>query len=617
MKKLSIILAGILGAPLLVWAINVSVPTAPSNGYGLVSTTTSQWLATSTIFITNGSRVGIGTTNPTGVNANATLTVAGISSQDIVASTTDNTTLSDAILQAYAPGARVFLGAHGTNQVSTRYGLTLGGWGELGAFNSSSGTINGLIIGTNPAVPIVFGTNNLERMRLTPTGQLVIGSTSSTFGFENYGSASTTSLFGASLATCNAASSALIYNGTTGLFGCNTISSGGGGNSKWATSSSPTNLIYPNAATKVAIGTSTGFATFTVQGTDIASTRLASFINSASTTLFDVWNNGQVAVGSSTPWGTFGVVGTTTIPQFVVTNSASTVPAFIIDSSNRNGHIGAGTTSPLTQYDYVMQNGASANDSTFRVYQPGGAATNQSPELRVEAQGTNPIPFVNIKAGTRNWQLKQLGNDANELVVTTLLDGGGSTNAIDISTGGKVTIGPSATLQTTNALNAFGNMGVGTTFSTGSAPANSLIVQSLTGLGTSTPYATLSVMSPTGSTVDIMAVATSTGKNVQGVDVDGHPFTSGPAPTISSCGTGTGTVNGDDQGGTITTATAATSCTMTFAKAWAGNGLYCMVTDDSLVGFADISSTSTTAVTFGISSALTGGHLYYSCNNHK
>lgn len=133
--------------------------------------------STSTIFIASNQTVGINTTNPTGVNANAKLTVAGISSQDIIASTTDNTTLSDAILQAYAPQSRIFMGAHGINQTTIRYGITLGGWGEIGQFNTSGNT-NGLIIGTNPAVPLVFGTNNLERLRLTSAGNVGISSTS-------------------------------------------------------------------------------------------------------------------------------------------------------------------------------------------------------------------------------------------------------------------------------------------------------------------------------------------------------------------------------------------------------------------------------------------------------
>lgn len=137
----------------------------------------------------------------------------------------------------------------------------------------------------------------------------------------------------------------------------------------------------------------------------------------------------------------------------------------------------------------------------------------------------------------------------------------------------------------------------------------------LVGVGTTSPYAALSVQS-NQSTGDAFVVATSTKNTIGGYDNDGHRFTSGPAPAISSCGTGTGTVVGDDQSGTVTTATAATACTVTFAKAYQAAPT-CNVTDDSLVGFADVSSVSTSAITFGISSALTGGHLYYSCQYHR
>ncbi len=120
---------------------------------------------------TSAGNFGIGTVNPTEVNANSRLTVAGTGSQDFVASSTDNTTLSDAIYNAYAPGNRVFLGAHGASQNTSQYGLVVGGYGELAAINSSFGTSNGLLIGTRTtATPIVFGTNSTERFRFGPQG---------------------------------------------------------------------------------------------------------------------------------------------------------------------------------------------------------------------------------------------------------------------------------------------------------------------------------------------------------------------------------------------------------------------------------------------------------------
>lgn len=149
--------------------------------------------------------------------------------------------------------------------------------------------------------------------------------------------------------------------------------------------------------------------------------------------------------------------------------------------------------------------------------------------------------------------------------------------------------------------------------------SNAVILGNLAniGIGTSSPFATTSIQS-NSSTGDAFSIATSSGATVSGEDNGGHGYTSGPPPAISTstCGTGTGTVVGDDQSGTVTTATAATACTMTFAKAYQKTPT-CTVTDNSLVGFADISNISTTAVTFGISSALTGGNLYYQCTYHR
>lgn len=135
-------------------------------------------IGTSSIFIDAAGKVGMGTITPTAVNANADLTVAGAGSVDIIASTTDNTTLSDAIVQSYADASRVFLGAHGSAQVSSRFGLTLGSWGEIAVMNSSAGNTNGLILGTIPAVPLVLGTNSFERARFLSTGEFGIGTTS-------------------------------------------------------------------------------------------------------------------------------------------------------------------------------------------------------------------------------------------------------------------------------------------------------------------------------------------------------------------------------------------------------------------------------------------------------
>lgn len=101
----------------------------------------------------------------------------------------------------------------------------------------------------------------------------------------------------------------------------------------------------------------------------------------------------------------------------------------------------------------------------------------------------------------------------------------------------------------------------------------------------------------------------------QKIDAFGHVITSGPAPAVTSCGTGSPTVTGNDRAGTITTGTAASACTLTFANAYpVGSTVVCNISTNSTVSLGDISSVSTSAVSFGLSAALTGGTIYYQCS---
>lgn len=126
--------------------------------------------------VTSAGNVGIGTTSPAeklhvfeNADANTLLTVEN-----------SNTGTSAAgVLRAKSDTAFVNFIAHGSGRTITRYGLTLGGRGEI---LHTGG--NGLIIGTLEADDIVMGTNNTNRLQIngstgavTVSGNLTVNGT--------------------------------------------------------------------------------------------------------------------------------------------------------------------------------------------------------------------------------------------------------------------------------------------------------------------------------------------------------------------------------------------------------------------------------------------------------
>jgi Chaperone of endosialidase len=113
-------------------------------------------------------RVGIGTLTPAG-RFQVVDNVDGGSF--LWALNNSNTLNAVAVLRAEAAGGNVLnFQAHAPARTLARFGQALGGWAELLAVGS-----NGLAIGSALNVPVIIGTNNLERIRVTSTGVTVFG----------------------------------------------------------------------------------------------------------------------------------------------------------------------------------------------------------------------------------------------------------------------------------------------------------------------------------------------------------------------------------------------------------------------------------------------------------
>ena len=116
----------------------------------------------------NGGNVGIGRTGPSNIldilkNQSAATFVN-------ITNTTNNAS-SQVGVKIDSNSANNYILAHADLRTVTRYGIAIGGYGEI-----MSSTGNGLLIGTaSNNKPIVFGNNNLERLRIDVGGKVGIG----------------------------------------------------------------------------------------------------------------------------------------------------------------------------------------------------------------------------------------------------------------------------------------------------------------------------------------------------------------------------------------------------------------------------------------------------------
>lgn len=133
-------------------------------------------------------------------------------------------------------------------------------------------------------------------------------------------------------------------------------------------------------------------------------------------------------------------------------------------------------------------------------------------------------------------------------------------------------------------------------------------------IGTTTSAGTVTIQSPANIISEVIAGFIGTTNYLfQTIDQWGHLITSGPAPSVASCGT-TPTVVGNDRNGHINTSGTVTTCTVTFAKSYK-NAPQCTVGGGTISTQAVVTTTTTFTATFTTSQAGTG--INYICQGYQ
>ena len=133
----------------------------------------------------NGGNVGIGTTLPA-----SKFHISG-SGQTIMRLDSDTITNVSQFQIKAASDAVLIMGMHGGSAASTNFGVTAAGQAYFGTTTLGSPHPTSLVIGNASNIPIIFSTNNVERMRIDSVGNVGIGTTTATNKLEVIGGTNT------------------------------------------------------------------------------------------------------------------------------------------------------------------------------------------------------------------------------------------------------------------------------------------------------------------------------------------------------------------------------------------------------------------------------------------
>ena len=257
----------------------------------------------------NGTNVGIGTTSPS-----QKLTIG------------DGTGTGNQYVRINSSSADIYIGQQG----STLFGI---------AANSSQlivgdNTSYPLVIGTTNSQPFIFGTTNAERMRITSSGNVGIGTTSPAYKLDVSSVSRFTGGFYLNEATAGTNGAVYLASDQTlelEAFGTN-------GAIAFSTGSSVLERMRITSGGNVGIGTNSpsnysGYTTLSIN-------------NASSGGLIDLQNNGTSALRISADSTTqVSIYGATNVPMIFSTNSSERMRI------TSTGNVGIGTTNPSYKLD--------------------------------------------------------------------------------------------------------------------------------------------------------------------------------------------------------------------------------------------------------------------------
>lgn len=529
--------------------------------------------------IDNNGNVGIGTGT---ANPSSTLHVIG------TFITTGKSTLAAASTTALSASGNVWL----TNTLCAS-----------GNFLTSDATTGLVSCGTPAGSGTLTGNSTSTYLAFYTGATALTGNSGLTFATSTaLLTTPSTTVTGAFKVSSISGSTQCIHVDTTGLFSGtgSDCGSGGGG-----TPGGSTTQIQVNQN-----GAFAGYSGFTYA----SGTQILSFVNASSTNLTasGFLNSATLNVsGAAILSSTLNVTGKTTLA--IASTTALTASGDINGGSNLliagNGTITGtlGVTGKTTLANVsstaITATGALvfSNYSTGLLHSSSGGVITSSAVNLAGADITGLLPAANV--GLASGSTTQLLVNQNGAIA--------SYSGLTFSSSTLVaTIGAGAAGNSTIQFTDTGTAANNTRYSIGNDynDLGKFKISASSTLGTNDIFVA-------SSTWVSIATSTAAGANAS-LYVGGHQEYGGSVPSISSCGSSPAIVGNDNTGIITVGSGTVTACTMTFAKTWTNTAI-CTEMDDSTALTPDITSVSSSSITFGFSATIGSGHIYYQCSSYK